>query len=365
MSKLKRLISVYILAALILLMIAIPAFAYKVYRVRPGDNLQKIAVWYGVTPASLVKFNHLDNPGYIVAGQVLLIPEPSTKEDEKVYAVKSGDTLQKIARKYEVSLDWLFARNNLDQDSRIYVGQMIKIPAPPAGTTQPGKPKPGRQYVYNIPALMARHRGYLYLKGLANQKKVALTFDDGPDNNFTPRILDKLGAMGVKATFFLVGQKIPGNEWVVTRMIREGHIVGNHSYSHPNLRKLTVARITDEITLTTNRIQSIIHKYPLLVRPPYGEISESGFDWLVQKGYRVINWSVDSGDWRAGSSDQVLAKVLSQLKPGAIILFHSAGGTGEDLTPTVNTIVDLVNTLQALGYKIVPLSELIPVTAYR
>jgi LysM repeat protein len=191
MKKLIRPLACFILVVSILLMFTFPVLAYKVYRVHPGDNIQKIAVWYGVSSEWLIKVNHLDNPGYLVPGEALLIPEPSVKEDERVYAVKPGDTLRKIAQKYEVSLDWLFERNNLNWNSRIYTGQMIRIPAPPPIFTppQPGGPKPKQTYVYNIPGLMARYPGYIFLKAAATEKKVALTFDDGPDTRFTPLIL--------------------------------------------------------------------------------------------------------------------------------------------------------------------------------
>ncbi len=363
MRKMIRHMAGLCLVVAILLMLAFPAMAYKIHRIGPGDNIQKIAVWYGVSTESLIQTNHLANPGYIVPGQVLLIPEPSIKVDERVYEVKLGDTLSKIAQKYEVSLDWLFQRNNLNANSRIYAGQMIRIPAPDTG--QAGGTNSKQAYVYNIPDLMKRHPGYVFLKGSTTEKKVALTFDDGPDSRFTPLILDELGKLGVKATFFLMGKRIPGNEWVVTRMIREGHIIGNHTYNHLNLRKMGTTAIATEITKTDDAIQKIIHKQPTLVRPPYGEMSEAGLDWMVDHGYRMINWSVDSGDWRVGSSDQVLVNVLPQVQPGSIILFHSAGGTGEDLTPTVKAISELVTTLRGLGYQIVPLPELIGLPAYQ
>ena len=105
----------------------------------------------------------------------------------------------------------LRSRNRLTIDL-IYPGQLLRVPKP--------------KYVWNIPALMARHPGKVFLSGTTPAKQVALTFDDGPDPVYTTKILDLLGHLGVKATFFLKGKNIPGQEWVVTRMFREGHIVG-------------------------------------------------------------------------------------------------------------------------------------------
>ena len=104
---------------------------------------------------------------------------------------------------------------------------------------------------------------------------------------------------------------------------------------------------------------------PVLVRPPYGEMSESGLDWLAGAGYVMTNWSVDSGDWRAENADQIMINILLDLNPGSVILFHSAGGTGQDLTSTVKATEDLLYTLWGLGYEIVTLPELLSVPAYR
>ncbi|HOL08684.1 MAG TPA: polysaccharide deacetylase family protein, partial [Bacillota bacterium] len=186
-----------------------------------------------------------------------------------------------------------------------------------------------------------------------------------PDTRYTTAILDLLGAMGVKATFFVKGNNIPNQEWVLTRMIREGHLIGNHSFTHPNLRNLSLANLKEEIKKTEQTVAEVTGRQPAMVRPPYGEMSEAGLDWLVKEGYSMVNWSVDSEDWRSTHEDQILIKTLPNLRPGSIILLHSAGGTGQDLTPTVKATEDLIYTLWGLGYQIVPLNELLKIQPYK
>lgn len=361
---------VFFLVFLILMAMAVPGLAaYRVYRVQPRNTVSQIAVWYGLTSNTLVQANRLPDPGFIIPRQVLLIPDPITGPDEQLHLVKPGETLQDLAARYNTSLKWLLDRNYLPGGT-LYAGQMLKVPAAPKPPALARKPATGgnsatNSYVWNIPALMARHPGRVFLNGPANQRRVALTFDDGPDTTYTPAILDLLAKYGVKATFFLRGDRIPGREWVVQRIINEGHVIGNHTQTHANLRKLSVARIQEEVLRTEELIAAQTGLRPLLVRPPYGEMSESGLDWLAGAGYVMTNWSVDSGDWRAENADQILINTLPDLNPGSVILLHCAGGTGQDLTPTVKATEDLLYTLWGLGYEIVTLPELLSVPAYR
>ncbi|HHT49607.1 MAG TPA: polysaccharide deacetylase family protein [Firmicutes bacterium] len=343
--------------------LTLPALASRVYRVQPGNTVYQIAQWHGVSLESLVAHNHLTQADLILPRQVILIPPPATLADEDLYTVQRNDSLYTIAQKYKTDVGWLRQRNNLTAD-RIYGGQWLKVPANPApspSSTNGG----GSSYVWNIPDLMARHPGKVFLHGDNSRKQVALTFDDGPDLEYTPQILDLLGQYGVKATFFLKGINIPGREWVVTRMVREGHLVANHSYSHPDFRKMTPEQIVAEVQKNEALLEKISGQRTALLRPPYGEMTEEGLDHLVAAGYQMINWSVDSGDWKAKQADEILTNILTQIQAGSIILMHSAGGAGQDLTPSVDALADLIITLQGLGYEIVPLTNLLPVQAYR
>lgn len=344
---------ILILTFILIAGISIPVSGSKVYRVQPGDTAYQIARWHGISLHSLSVSNQLVKAELIIPQQVLFIPVPPTLADEDLYTVQAGDQLFSVAQKFRTNLDWLRQRNALTADS-IYVGQWLKVP------------KSGRSsYVWNIPDLMAQHPGKVFLQGTTSRPQIALTFDDGPDTEYTPQILDILGEMGVKATFFLKGVNIPGREWVVTRMIREGHLVANHSYSHPNLRKLSPEQIGTEVQKTETLVERITGRKTALLRPPYGEMSAEGLNSLVTAGYSMVNWSVDSGDWQADHGEQVLQNILAQTKAGSIILMHSAGGAGQNLTPTVEALKELIITLQNRGYEIVPLTSLLPVKAYQ
>lgn len=368
MKKSFKMIIVVLVALNLFFGSAIPTFAYRIYRVQPGNSIYQIATWYGLNVERLAEVNRLPNKTYIIPRQALLIPEPVTLADETLYTVQPNDTLKSIATKNNTNLDWLIKRNNLGNGNEIFIGQMIKVPKPTTKVMAPlstnnksnnnsnnsinsNNKAQSQQYIWNIPDLIARYPNKVFLNGPTNERKVALTFDDGPDTRYTTAILDLLGSMGVKATFFMKGNNIPNQEWVLTRMIREGHSIGNHSFTHPNLRNLSLANFKEEIKKTEQSIAAVTGRRPAMVRPPYGEMSEAGLDWLVQDGYSMVNWSVDSEDWRSNNEDQILIKTLPNLRPGSIILLHSAGGTGQDLTPTVKATEDLIYTLWGLRYQ--------------
>jgi len=196
-------------------------------------------------------------------------------------------------------------------------------------------------------------------------KQIALTFDDGPDPRFTPQILDVLHRKGVKATFFVVGaraKKFPG---LLRRMSHEGHLIGNHSYSHPNFRNRSIKQFQSEILRTEKIIQNVVGYRPQLIRPPYGEIKEEQVQWAKKNGYTLVNWNVDSQDWKGIDEKKVFSNVMSTAGPGSIILQHSGGGVGSDLTGTIQALPKIIDALQAQGYQFVDLSELLHTTKYR
>jgi len=200
------------------------------------------------------------------------------------------------------------------------------------------------------------------LRGSSQEKKVALTFDDGPDTRFTPKVLDVLKANQVKATFFLLGSQASAYPDVVQRIVREGHVIGNHSYSHANMPKLSVEKFQYQIERTENILQSQIGYAPKLIRPPYGAINEEQVQWVASHRYMIVNWNVDSLDWKSLKSDQVLQNIMRQTKPGSIILQHSGGADTQDLSGTVQALGPLISQLKAAGYSFVTVPELLHVT---
>ncbi|MEO6848702.1 MAG: polysaccharide deacetylase family protein [Chthoniobacterales bacterium] len=183
---------------------------------------------------------------------------------------------------------------------------------------------------------------------------IAMTFDDGPSPTLTPKLLDILKAHGIKATFFLIGQNAAEYPDIVKRIVAEGHEVGNHSWSHPQLTKLSAEGQHAEIEKTSDAIKNAIGKPPTIMRPPYGATSPFINHWLNKEfGMKIILWSVDPLDWKYHDSARVERVILAEAKPGSIILSHDIHAT------TVAAMPDLFDKLQAKGYKFVTVSELI------
>ncbi|MCP3775510.1 polysaccharide deacetylase family protein [Paenibacillus sp. MZ04-78.2] len=211
--------------------------------------------------------------------------------------------------------------------------------------------------------LHAKYKSTFLLSGPSSKREVALTFDDVPDDKFTPRVLDILKSEGVKATFFLIGNRVEAHPEIVQRMINEGHVVGNHSYNHANLPKLSDVDFRNQVVKTDNIIRSISGYTPKFIRPPYGNISETQIQWLASQHKTIVNWNVDSLDWKGLNAEQVKTNVLAHVHPGSIILQHAAGGAGEDLTGSVQALPEIIKKLRHDGVKLVTIPELLNLPA--
>ncbi|MFD2117743.1 polysaccharide deacetylase family protein [Paenibacillus yanchengensis] len=201
---------------------------------------------------------------------------------------------------------------------------------------------------------------HYFLHGTRDKRQVALSFDDAPDHRFTPQVLDILATYNVKANFFIVGERAKANPELVKRMIDDGHEIGNHSYNHALLTKLTLAEYQQQI-METNRILKKITGYsPRFIRPPYGEVNKQQLKWSAEENFIIVNWDVDSEDWKNNpSSEQVMMNINRTLKPGSIILQHAGGGSGQSLMGTIEALPELIEMLQKEDYQIVLISELI------
>lgn len=197
-----------------------------------------------------------------------------------------------------------------------------------------------------------------FLEALDYDQEVALTFDDGPDQIYTPQILDILKEYNVKATFFLLGSKMLQYPEVVQRIKAEGHAIGGHSYSHPDLRKISpeIAYAT-EIEKTQGIMLDLLGYQPLFFRPPYGAITDQQIDYLAQRNFKIVNWSIDTFDWDAkqNSVQEMTGKIKRYLHEGAIILMHSAG---RDRKNTVKALPEIIKFLEASGYQLVTVPEM-------
>jgi peptidoglycan/xylan/chitin deacetylase (PgdA/CDA1 family) len=184
-----------------------------------------------------------------------------------------------------------------------------------------------------------------------NQKVIALTFDDGPDSDFTEAILDILKQKQVKATFFVIGKNASQNPSLLRRMITEGHEIGNHGYTHNYNQRI----LTDELKQTDQSVYSATGTHTHFYRPPGGYVTKSQIEMIKDQGYVVTLWSVDSRDWRRPGVDGIVSNVVQKAFPGAIVLLHDGGGYRSQ---TVLALEQVIDQLNAEGYRFVTLSEL-------
>jgi peptidoglycan/xylan/chitin deacetylase (PgdA/CDA1 family) len=187
-----------------------------------------------------------------------------------------------------------------------------------------------------------------------DQPYIAMTFDDGPSSENTPRLLEMLKQRNIKATFFLIGENAAANPDLVRRILAEGHEIGNHSWTHPQLSKLSDDRVTTEITKTQDAIKDASGYTPTLLRPPYGAITARQREWIEnQFGLNIILWSVDPLDWKRPGASVITQRILSQVRPGAIILSHDIHKQTIDAMPAT------LDGLISKGYKFVTVTQLI------
>lgn len=179
--------------------------------------------------------------------------------------------------------------------------------------------------------------------------RVALTFDDGPSTKYTEKLLKGLKKRGVKATFFLTGERISYSEKIVKRMKKDGHVIGNHTYTHIDLAKTGYNEAKKEIEDTNNAIKEITGEKPKFLRPPYGDWNEK---LLEETDMSIVLWSVDPEDWKDRNADVVAKRVIKSTRPGDIILLHDIFGT------SVDAALKIVDELQSKGYQFVTVDQI-------
>lgn len=188
---------------------------------------------------------------------------------------------------------------------------------------------------------------------------IALTFDDGPSAERTPRLLDLLKEHNLKAAFFCIGKNIAGNEALLQRIVEEGHIVGNHSFTHNTWFDLFPAgKMAAELQETDRRIESVAGKRPALFRPPYGVINPNVRGAVRQTGHQVIGWNVRSYDTMISDNQKLMTRLLRLIKPGAVVLLHDHG------KKTLEVLPGFIRAARKHGYSFERLDHLLKVEAY-
>ncbi|WMM26512.1 polysaccharide deacetylase family protein [Tissierella sp. MB52-C2] len=200
--------------------------------------------------------------------------------------------------------------------------------------------------------------------GSKQQKFIALTFDDGPHPQYTPEILDLLDQYNIKATFFVLGQFAEKYPDIIKRQAEEGHEIGNHTYSHINIKKASTQTFKEEFDKTQSIIFSLTGAKSKVFRPPYGLYNENTMKIISDESCDIVLWSSrqDSKDWSNPSVDKIVSNTISNIENGDIVLFHDY--IYYETSNTVEALKLILPELINKGYKFVTISELVKLSHY-
>ncbi|KUM79200.1 polysaccharide deacetylase family protein [Streptomyces sp. ISL-22] len=231
----------------------------------------------------------------------------------------------------------------------------VRAPAPAAGPRPHRALKPSTYRLqplmgYGPPRaaprrLLVRHKPFLRVSGRG--RTMVLTFDDGPDPRYTPYILDILREYDVRAMFFVCGEMVADSKELVARMAEEGHVVGNHTWSHPLLTRLSRARIHAEMERTCDIIEETYGERPAWFRAPYGAWNRTTFQFGAELGMEPLAWTVDTLDWTTPGTHRIVDRVENGAAPGVVVLSHDAGG---DRSQSVRALRAYLPQLLDAGY---------------
>ncbi len=192
-----------------------------------------------------------------------------------------------------------------------------------------------------------------------DQKEIAITFDDGPSSHYTTEILQLLKQDNIKATFFCIGNRIAGNERIITKIKEEGHIIGNHSYSHHFWFDIfSSKKMLDDLKKMDQETKRVLGILPKLFRPPYGVTNPNLKKAMIKGDYTPVGWSIRSMDTVIKNEKELLDRINRSLKPGAVFLFHDTSKI------TVNILPEFIREVKIKGYHIIPLDKLLHLTPY-
>ncbi|MBR6478292.1 MAG: polysaccharide deacetylase family protein [Lachnospiraceae bacterium] len=209
------------------------------------------------------------------------------------------------------------------------------------------------------PEEMAQYHAYYVAPG--EEKKIYLTFDCGYENGNTAVILDALKKHGVKATFFVVGHYLESAPELVKRMVAEGHLVGNHTYHHPDMSRISdLSAFQKEMDdVRSLYLQVTGQEMPMYYRPPQGKYNKENLQMAKDLGYQTFFWSLAYVDWNVDDQpthEEALSKLTSRIHPGAIVLLHNTSKTNSEI------LDELLTKWEEMGYAFSSLDELVPVT---
>jgi peptidoglycan-N-acetylglucosamine deacetylase len=190
-------------------------------------------------------------------------------------------------------------------------------------------------------------------------KKVAISFDDGPSGKYTVPILGLLNNRNIKAAFFCIGKNIPGNENILRDTFESGHLVANHSYSHANLFDFFSAdKMYADLTHANRLIEEATGKVPQLFRPPYGVTNPNLKSAVAKAGFIAVGWNVRSYDTVIRDEEKLLKRITAAIRPGAVFLFH------DTCESTLKVLPAFLDELKSRGYEVERIDKLLKIPAY-
>ena len=213
--------------------------------------------------------------------------------------------------------------------------------------------------VYGSAVIQSNFYAPTYCRGDVSEKEIALSFDDGPNQEYTPQVLSTLAQHHAPATFFVIGKNIQGNESVLKQIDADGHSIGNHSYTHSFFVDFkSLQGFKHELNRTADSVFNVIGKRMKLFRPPFGVTTPNLAEASSLLNYSIIGWTIRSFDTTSDSAQTIARRVQAQIKPGAIILFHDTSDK------TIQVLKQTLNFAQENGYKIVSIERLLQIKAY-
>jgi len=196
-------------------------------------------------------------------------------------------------------------------------------------------------------------------KAETGKKEIAISFDDGPATNYTPEILKLLKQENIKATFFCIGSRIAGNEQILRQIKDEGHIIGNHSYSHHTWFDLFSSRkMLEDMKQMDQEMERVTGLRPKLFRPPYGVTNPNLKKAIIKGDYTPVGWSVRSFDTVIKDEQKLLNRFNAAIQPGAVFLFH------DTMRTTLQVLPEFIKEVKNRGYEVVPLDKLLALKSY-
>jgi peptidoglycan/xylan/chitin deacetylase (PgdA/CDA1 family) len=303
-----------------------------------GYDTESDGVFGEGTKASLADFqkeNDLHSDG--VAGPSTLKALSALyykKNPPETHTVKSGETLSSIADRYALSVNALLSMNRLYDADTIYAGQVLSLHQ----TVPPEEPVTEPDPVLDPATLPAPALP-------APTRRVCLSFDDGPDVYTTRQILAVLQTYGIKATFFLVGDRAARNPDLVEQIAAAGHIIGVHGYDHKVLSGLSASEIRRDLQKARDAVAEVTKEKPWLYRPPAGVLDRTQVDEANKLGLTTLMWTnIGGADLGATSAEEVTARIIQGAKDGGVILMH------EGLQHTVEALPSIIESLARLGF---------------